>query len=95
MEPDHTGVIGVPVTPTPEAVLTAVAPPLTEEQRDLIMLDTYRRMGAVDERTKLLVGQVGDHESRMRSLEKRQWSIPGLSAIVAVLAALGLHPHGL
>jgi len=89
MEPAHI------VSSEPAPVVTELSAPLMGQQRDELLLDMYRRVGRIEAHTETLVTTSDDHEDRLRKVEKRQWSVPGISIIVAILAALGLHPHSL
>lgn len=63
--------------------------PLSQDVRDTLLIDIHGRVSTIEAK----IGVLPDIEDRTRALEKRVWTIPGASLIVAALAALGLHPH--
>jgi hypothetical protein len=85
----------VPAPAEPAKVVTELSTPLLNHQRDDLLLDMYRRVGRIEANTEHVVNTIGDHEDRIRSVEKRVWQVPGISIFVALLTALGLHPHSL
>lgn len=68
-------------------------PPLHPHDRDIVLLDMARRIGKIEANSETVVNVVGQHEDRIRALEKRQWSVPGTSLLLALLAFFGVHPH--
>lgn len=72
--------------PTPDVVALASAVPLKSDERDALLIDMHTRLTRIEAHTEVLP----DHESRIRSLEKRSWGIPA-SVLVALAAALGIH----
>jgi hypothetical protein len=77
---------------------------MTEAQHDddrivIRLRDVYHIAKRTEDKVDLLAYSVSeklpDHESRLRSMEKRVWAIPSLSAIIAVISLLiALRPHG-
>jgi hypothetical protein len=57
--------------------------PLAATQRDALLIDMHGRLARIEG---------ADLDSRVRSLEKRQWGLPA-SMLVALFSLFGIHPH--
>lgn len=74
--------------PDSDAVALVKAVPMRDEERDALLIDMHTRVKVIESRFTTL----DDHEDRIRDVEKRVWQVPGVSLILALLAAFGL-PH--
>ena len=75
--------------PSPEDLPVSV--PLAVHDRDAMIVDVWRRIGRIEANTEATAEAVHGHESRIRTLEERQWSIPGLSVLISLLSIFGFH----
>ena len=74
----------------PDSPRGEVAVPLRAYERDEVLMQVREDVAVIRTHVENLRGEAGDHEARLRKLERRIWGVPG-SLMVALLAALGVH----
>jgi hypothetical protein len=62
--------------------------PLKARERDEVLLDVHMRLGRIEAQLEAL----SDHESRIRKLEYRVWTIPS-TFLAAVVAFVNVRLH--
>lgn len=72
--------------PDPALDHTGTVVPLSQVERDRLLLDMYGRVVKVE----AIVTVLPDHEERLRTIEKRQWGLPA-SLLIALLSMFGIH----